>query len=288
MSNRNSYGILTNGEEDEDEVGTLHTISDDSTNSSTVQAIVEEAEGHRLDVEIALELKALNTELIQVQRRQVQQRTALSTIIDDEDFDLEDDDMTVQPTLVVDAEYQDKVEGVIVRADIDLFKDHLSNILAKVSHPQHSGGCAHLLDDEARYRERLGDNAATLPTTTDRPTSPATGTATTVLWKLYEQEKKVFDLQTDCRDHCMEFIVKRYPVIMARLKNKFDALPLKLTLLEAFKHIFDNVTDAVDTREEYVKTHPVFLSLICQAIEWKYWTEERNTIKQRSWHNVNW
>ena len=68
MSNRNSYGILTNGEEDKDEVGTLHTISDDSTNSSTVQAIVDEAEGHRLDVEIELELKALNTELIQVQR----------------------------------------------------------------------------------------------------------------------------------------------------------------------------------------------------------------------------
>ena len=56
---------------------------------STVQAIVDEAEGHRLDVEIEIELKALNTELKQVQRRQVQQRTALSTIIDDEDFDLE-------------------------------------------------------------------------------------------------------------------------------------------------------------------------------------------------------
>ena len=132
MSNRNSYGILTNGEEDEDEVGTLHTISDDSTNSSTVQAIVEEAEGHRLDVEIALELKALNTELKQVHQRNI---TALSTIIDDEDFDLEDDDMMVQPTLKVSAEYQDKVEGVIVRADIDLFKDHLSNVLAKASHP---------------------------------------------------------------------------------------------------------------------------------------------------------
>ena len=146
MSNRNLYGILTNGEEDEDEVGSLHTISDDSINDSTVQAIAEEAEGHRLDVEIALELKALKTEL-----KQVQQSTALSTIIDDEeDFNLGDDDMTVQPTLEVSEEYQDKVEGVIVRADIDLFKDHLSNILTTASHPKHSRACAHLLDDEAR------------------------------------------------------------------------------------------------------------------------------------------
>ena len=263
MSNRNLYGILTNGEEDEDEVGSLHTISDDSINDSTVQALAEEAEGHRLDVEIALELKALNTEL-----KQVQQSTALSTIIDDEeDFDLGDDDMTVQPTLEVSEEYQDKVEGVIVRADIDLFKDHLSNILATASHPKHSGGCAHLLDDEARYRERLGDDTATLPTTTDRPISPSASTATTVLWKQYEQEKKVFDLETHCRDKCMKFIVKRYPVIMKRLRNKFDALPLQLTLLDAFAHILSNVTDAVDTREEYVKTHLMFLSLTFQASE---------------------
>ena len=56
MSNRNTYGILTNRDENKDEVGSLHTISDDSINSSTVQAIAEEAEGHRLDVEIALRL----------------------------------------------------------------------------------------------------------------------------------------------------------------------------------------------------------------------------------------
>ena len=228
---------MTNGEEDEDEVGSLHTISDDSINGSTVQAIAEEAEGHRLDVEIALELKALNTEL-----KQVQQSTALSTIIDDEeDFDLGDDDMTVQPTLEVSEEYQDKVEGVIVRADIDLFKDHLSNILATASHPKHSGGCAHLLDDEARYRERLGDDTATLPTTTDRPISPSATTATTVLWKQYEQEKKVFDLETHCRDQCMKFIVKRYPVNMKRLRNKFDALPLQLTLLDALYEVHHQV-----------------------------------------------
>ena len=124
-----------------------------------------------------------------------------------------------------------------------------------------------MLDDEARYRDRLGDRTATLPTTTDRPTSPSATASTTVLWKHYEQTKRVYDLETHCRDQGLKFIVKRYPVIMKRLKNKFDALPLQLTLLEAFKHIFFNVNDAVDTREEYVKTHAVLLSLTFQASE---------------------
>ena len=124
-----------------------------------------------------------------------------------------------------------------------------------------------MLDDEARYRERLGDRYATLPVITKRPTSPVVTVATTVLWKHYEQTKKVFDLETHCRDQGLKFIVKRYPVIMKRLKNKFDALPLQLTLLEAFEHIFSNVTDAVDTREEYVKTHAELLSLTFQASE---------------------
>ena len=63
----------------------------------------------------------------------------------------------------------------------------------------------------------------------------------------------------------MEFIVKQYPVIMETLKNKSDTLPLDLTLQAAFKHIFSNVTHVVDTREEYVKTHVVLLSLSFQA-----------------------
>ena len=45
----------------------------------------------------------------------------------------------------------------------------------------------------------------------------------------------------------------------------FNALPLYLTLQAAFKHLFSNVTDVVDTREEYVKTHAVLLSLSFQA-----------------------
>ena len=159
------------------------------------------------------------------------------------------------------------MEGVIVRADTDLFKDHLSNVLATASHPHHSGSCAHLLDDKTRYRDRLGDSTATLPTTMDRPTSPSVTATSTVLWKHYEQTKKVYDLETHCRDKGLKFIVNRYPVIMGRLKNKFDALPLQLTLQAAFKHIFSNVTDAVDTCEEYVKTHAVLLSLSFQASE---------------------
>ena len=147
MSNRNLYGILTNGDKDKDKVGSLHTILDNSINSSsnTVQARTEEVEGQWLEIEIAQGLKVLNTDLKQVNKWITK---ALSTIIDEEDLDLKDDNMTVLPTLEVSAEYKEKVEGVIMRADIDLFKDHLSNLLAKASHPQHSRGCAYLLDDE--------------------------------------------------------------------------------------------------------------------------------------------
>ena len=86
-------------------------------------------------------------------------------------------------------------------------------------------------------------------------------------WKYYKQMKKVFNIETHCRDECVKFIVKRYPVMMEQLKNRFDALPLDLTLQATFKHIFSNVTDVVDTREEYVKTHAVLLSISFQASE---------------------
>ena len=85
-------------------------------------------------------------------------------------------------------------------ADIELFKDHVSNVLATASHPHHSGGCAHLLDNEERHRERLGDSTATLPKATDRPKMPPDTSASTVLWKHYKQTKKVYDLKTHCRD----------------------------------------------------------------------------------------
>ena len=92
-------------------------------------------------------------------------------------------------------------------------------------------------------------------------------TMSIVEWKYYEKMKKVFDLETHCRDEYMKFIVNHYPVIMNRLKNRFDALPLDLILQAAFKHIFSNITDVVATREEYMKTHTELLKLSFQASE---------------------
>ena len=77
--------------------------------------------------------------------------------------------------------------------------------------------------------------------------------------------KKAFDVETHCHDECMQFIIKQYLGIMEHLKNKSNALPLDLTLQAAFKHIFSNVTDAVNPREEYMKSHAVLLLLSFQA-----------------------
>ena len=77
--------------------------------------------------------------------------------------------------------------------------------------------------------------------------------------------KKVFNIETHCRDERMKFIVKCYPVIIEHLKNRFDVLLLDLVLQAAFNHIFSNVTDVVITQEEYVKTHAVLLSLSFKA-----------------------
>ena len=178
-----------------------------------------------------------------------------------------DNEMTALPILEMKEEFQDKVVGVVVRVDVQLFIDQVSNVLATANNPHHSGGYAHLLDNEERYCDRVGDNTATLSKAIDRPKMPELlVTTTTVQWKFYEQMKKVYNVETYCRDECIKFIVKRYPVIMEHLKNKFDALPLILTLQAAFKHIFSNVTDdVVDSCEEYVKTHVVLLSLSFQA-----------------------
>ena len=54
----------------------------------------------------------------------------------------------------------------LVQADMTLFKDRLSNILATVNHPSHTGGCAYLLDDKTRYREQVGDSTRKLPSST--------------------------------------------------------------------------------------------------------------------------
>ena len=59
---------------------------------------------------------------------------------------------SVLPVLELKEELRGSSEGVVVRADVQLFRDHVSNALAKAQHPLHSGGCAHLLDGKARYR----------------------------------------------------------------------------------------------------------------------------------------
>ena len=69
--------------------------------------------------------------------------------------------------------------------------------------------------------------------------------------KHFEQLKKVFELETHCREKRLEFVVNRQPVIMSQVKTQFTDLPLDLTLQVAFKNIFSNVTNVVTTQEEY-------------------------------------
>ena len=111
-SNSNWYRELANGDEDKDDVGPLHTISDDSINisSTTVQARAKEADVQRLKLEIAQKIQLLDTDTKQVNKRV---NKALSTIIDkdEEELDSEDDDMTVLPTLKIEEEFKGKVEG---------------------------------------------------------------------------------------------------------------------------------------------------------------------------------
>lgn len=83
----------------------------------------------------------------------------------------------------------------------------------------------------------------------------------TAVWKKFEHKKKVFELQTHCRDKAMDLVVKQYPIIMAQLKTKSDALLLDLTLIAAFKHIMKHIINLVTTQEEYAKTHTVLLGL---------------------------
>ena len=266
-SNSNWYTTLAY----EEEIESLHTISDDSI--PTVQAITDKAEERQLKIELKLleeeeqinmELKLLDTTINQVSK-------VFSTLIGkyENKLNFEDEDMTsVLPVLMMKEEFRNSVEGVVVRADAQLFKDEVSNVLAKSSHPLHSGGCAHLLDDKDRYYERVGDKKATLPKVTRRQTIPdKLVTTSTVEWKHFEQLKKVFELETHCRDKYLEFIVNCYLVIIARLKTRFDDLPLDLNLQAFLTHIFSNVTDVVTTREEYVKTHVKLLKLSFQANE---------------------
>ena len=170
-SNSNSNQYTTLAVEDKEEVGSLHTISDDS--STTVQAIADDVEVQQLE----LEVKQLEEEEERIKQRKRKVKRLEEERINkelkivqvwcndkDKDLDFEDEEMTsVFPVLVMKEEYLSSIERVVVRADVQLFKDQISNALAKASHPHHSGGCAHLLDDIDRYRKRVGNMTAALP-----------------------------------------------------------------------------------------------------------------------------
>ena len=180
--------------------------------------------------------------------REVSSALSTYTHTSEDELDFKDKDLTsVLPVLVIKEEYRNSVEGVVVRADVQLFKDQVSNVLAKTNHPSHSGGCSHLLDDKPRYCKRVGNKKENFPKVTECQTLPSTLVTSTVEWKRYKHKKKVFELETHCQDKGMDIIVNRHPVTMSRLKTEFDALLLDLTLLEAFKHIMNNVTDIVTT-----------------------------------------
>ena len=77
---------------------------------------------------------------------------------------------TTVPNIVskVKEEYKTPHHGTLVQADVNIFKDHLSNVLAIVNHPSHTGGCAHLLHNKTIYREQVGDATRKLPLSTKR------------------------------------------------------------------------------------------------------------------------
>ena len=114
---------------------------------------------------------------------------AFSTYIgkDKDELDFEDEDMTlVLPIIVMKKGYRNSVEEVVVRVDVQLFNDQVSNVLAKTNHPLRSGGCPHLLDDEDRYYNQVGNKKATLPTTTGHQDMPIKMVTSTVEWKHYK------------------------------------------------------------------------------------------------------
>ena len=125
------------------------------------------------------QLKLLHTHINQVSK-------TLSTFIgkNKHKLDFEDNDMTALLVLEIKEEFQDNMVGVLMRADVQLFIDQVSKVLTTASHPDHSGGCAHLLDNQERYREQIADDKAKLPKATGRPKMPDRLVKTsTVKWK---------------------------------------------------------------------------------------------------------
>ena len=155
ISHNNRYATLA--DEAEVEVSSLHSVIDDDYSISTEQALADEEEQLRIgQLQLEYELISLDNDIREVSSI-LSNYTQLSEDADELDF--EDKEMTsVLPVLELREELRGSSEGVVVRADVQLFMDQIRNSLAKAQHPFHSGGCAHLLDDEACYRRQVGDS----------------------------------------------------------------------------------------------------------------------------------
>lgn len=175
-SNINQYATLADKAEVEEL--SLHAISDNSISISTEQALADKAEERQLKIE----LKLLDDNI-----REISSVLSTYTHTKEDALNFEDKDMMlVLPVLVIKKEYRNSVKEVIVRGDVQLFKDKVNNVLTKANHPLHSGGCAHLLDNKTCYREQVGDKKATLPTTTYCQELSSTLVTSTVVCKQYE------------------------------------------------------------------------------------------------------
>ena len=147
ISHSNRYATLA--DEVEVEESSLHSVTDDKYSVSTEQALADKVEQLRIgQLLLEDELRSFDNNI-----RVLSSNLSNHTLSSEDEFDLDDEEMTsVLPVLEMKEELRGISEGVTVRADVQLYRDHLSNVLAKAQHPLHSGGCAHLLDDKARYR----------------------------------------------------------------------------------------------------------------------------------------
>ena len=148
ISHINQYTTLA--DKAEVEVSSLHSVTDNDYSISTEHALAEKEEQLQIrQLQLENELRLLDNNIREVSSI-LSNYTQSSK--DKDKLDFEDKEMTsVLPVLELKEELRGSSEGVVVRADVQLFMDQISNSLAKAQHPLHSGGCAHLLDDQARY-----------------------------------------------------------------------------------------------------------------------------------------
>ena len=116
-----------------------------SNSIPTEEALADKAEQQKLEIILLLEDNI--REISSVLSNYSYYNTKLISK-EELDLDQEEDMTSVMPELVIKEEYQNSVEGVVVIADVKLFKDQLRNLLAKVNHLGNIRGCSHLLGDK--------------------------------------------------------------------------------------------------------------------------------------------